>query len=315
MSLRHRVEYGAVRTAAVAVRILPAFVCRRLLEGLGLTYYSLFRRHRRVALDNLRRMLPRPEDDRLRRRIARGSFRNLGRLLFDLLWMAGRSFETIERQVETEGWEHLDAAYRRGRGVLLFSAHFGNWERVALLQGFRGRRLNMIIRPLDNPLLEAYFNRFRTRSGNRVIPKRGALRRCLRPIRNGEGIAIVIDQRVPWTDAVLVDFFGRPAATTRSLARLALRFGCSVIPVFSIPLPDGRYRIVYEPEVPLPRHGTDEDRIRDLTQRCTGVIERYVRRYPEFWFWMHRRWLRPAGEPVAPADGEQVPTGVTAARG
>jgi KDO2-lipid IV(A) lauroyltransferase len=313
--LRYRLEFWAVRAVATGIRILPAAVSRALMEWAGLAYYALFRRHRRVALDNLRRMLPRPEEKPERHRLARASFRNLGRLLFDLLWMSGQTREQIERQVVLEGWDHLDTAYRRGRGVLLFSAHFGNWERVALLQGYRGRRLNMIVRPLDNPFLETYLNQFRSRSGNRILPKRGAIRRCLKPIRDGEGIAIVIDQRVPEKDAVLVDFFGHPALTTRALASLALRFGCSVVPVFSIPLADGRYRIVYESEIPLPDHGSDEERTHDLTQRCTAVIERYVRRFPEAWFWMHRRWLRPDEAAAAAGETEQVRTGAAAERG
>ena len=123
-----------------------------------------------------------------------------------------------------------------------------------------------------------------------MVHKTGAIRKCRRAIRDGEGIAIVIDQSVSPDRAVLVDFLGHPAWTTGTLAKLALRFDCAVVPVFSLPIGPGRYRIIYEPEVALPHTGDTEKDIRELTQECTRVIERYVREYPECWFWMHRRW-------------------------
>jgi KDO2-lipid IV(A) lauroyltransferase len=122
-----------------------------------------------------------------------------------------------------------------------------------------------------------------------VIYRQGAIRKVLRELGANRGVALLIDQHLHTPDAVYVDFFSRPAATTSALAALALRTGAPVIPVFALPLPRGRYRFVYERAVEPPR-GDSPDAIREFTQRCTDVLEMYVRRHPELWLWMHRRW-------------------------
>jgi KDO2-lipid IV(A) lauroyltransferase len=147
----------------------------------------------------------------------------------------------------------------------------------------------VLARPLDNPLLHDLLESARRRTGNSVIYRRGALRRVLRALADNQAIAILIDQHIQTSDAVYVDFFNRPAATTSALAALALRTGAPVVPVFALPQPGGRFRMVYEHAVEPPREG-DPDAIRAFTQRCTDVLEMYVRRYPELWLWMHRRW-------------------------
>jgi KDO2-lipid IV(A) lauroyltransferase len=162
----------------------------------------------------------------------------------------------------------------------------------------------MVTRPLDNPHLEGILHGYRTLSGNQVIHKRGAAREMLRAIRRGWGVAIVIDQNVRGEEGLFVDFFGTPASTTPALATLALKTEAPVVPVFGIPLPDGRYRVRYLPEVPLPRTGDTRQDILLLTQRCTRIIEEQIREAPEFWVWMHRRWRtrpRAEGAPAAAA--------------
>jgi KDO2-lipid IV(A) lauroyltransferase len=129
----------------------------------------------------------------------------------------------------------------------------------------------------------------RTSTGNAVIYRQGAMRRVLRELGGNRGIALLIDQHLHTPDAVYVDFFHRSAATTSALAALALRTGAPVIPVFALPLAGGRYRFVYESPVEPPREESP-DAVREFTQRCTDVLEMYVRRHPELWLWMHRRW-------------------------
>jgi Kdo2-lipid IVA lauroyltransferase/acyltransferase len=178
---------------------------------------------------------------------------------------------------------------RKGKGVLLFTGHFGFWEINALVHALAIRPMAVLARPLDNPLLHDLLESVRGRTGNSVIYRRGAIRRVLRALGNNDAIAILIDQHIATSDAVYVDFFNRPAATTSAVAALALRTGAPVVPVFALPLPGGRFRMVYEHPVDPPRGGGD-DAIREFTQRCTDVLEMYVRRYPELWLWMHRRW-------------------------
>ena len=134
-----------------------------------------------------------------------------------------------------------------------------------------------------------YWRRCGRSTGNAVIYRRGAIRRVLRALSENQAVAILIDQHIQTADAVYVDFFNRPAATTSALAALALRTGAPVVPVFALPRPGGRFRMVYEHPVDPPR-ADDPDAIREFTQRCTDVLEMYVRRYPDLWLWMHRRW-------------------------
>ena len=152
--------------------------------------------------------------------------------------------------------------------------------------------LLLLARPLDNPSLERLFAELRCRSGNRVIYKRNALKAVVRALRAGEGVAIVIDQDAR-QGGIFVPFMGHLASTTPALARLALRTGAAVVPTFSLPRPDGTYRVVYEPAVRVHRGGDANDEVLRLTGACTAILERWVRDYPEHWLWMHRRWKTP----------------------
>jgi KDO2-lipid IV(A) lauroyltransferase len=201
----------------------------------------------------------------------------------------GLSNDQMLRLVDSEGEERVRQAYQHGRGVLFFTGHFGYWEMQAITQPLRVRPVSVLARPLDNPRLHAMLEGIRTRTGNFVIYRQGAIRKVLRELAANRGIALLIDQHLHTPDAVYVDFFRRPAATTSALAALALRTGAPVIPVFALPMPRGRYRFVYEHPVDPPSEDSP-DAIRDFTQRCTDVLEMYVRRNPELWLWMHRRW-------------------------
>jgi Kdo2-lipid IVA lauroyltransferase/acyltransferase len=149
--------------------------------------------------------------------------------------------------------------------------------------------VSVLARPLDNPYLHDLLERTRRATGNSVIYRQGAIRKVLRALHANECVAILIDQHIHGTDAVKVDFFNRSAATTTALATLALRTGAILVPAFALPAGGDRYRLVYEPPVELPPPDS-ADPVRELTQRCTDVVEMYVRRYPHLWLWMHRRW-------------------------
>jgi KDO2-lipid IV(A) lauroyltransferase len=173
--------------------------------------------------------------------------------------------------------------------VLFFTGHFGYWELHALVHGLELEPIGVLARALDNPDLYRLIEDVRGRTGNFVIYRQGAVRRVLKTLAAGHGVAILIDQHMHSADAINVKFFGRPAATTSTLAALALRTGSPVVPVFAIPIENCRYRVIYEHPVEPPT-GDAPDAIREFTQRCTDVLEMYVRRRPELWLWMHRRW-------------------------
>jgi KDO2-lipid IV(A) lauroyltransferase len=288
--VRFSLEYGLVSFVAGCMRVLPMTMVRAAGTLLGYTAYMFDRSHRRVALENLAKAFPSRTPSE-RRAIARRMFVHFGRLVLELMKFATFSEEQMRAHSEIEGEDRVAQAHRQGRGVLFFTGHFGYWEVQAIAHPLRVAPIGVIARPLDNPHLHTMLERMRTRTGNHVIYRDGAIRRVLRALSHNQGVALLIDQHLHSSDAVYVDFFHRPAATTSALAALALRTGAPVIPVFALPLPHGRYRFVYESPVPPPEEDS-ADAIREFTQRCTDVLEMYVRRDPAMWLWMHRRWRK-----------------------
>jgi KDO2-lipid IV(A) lauroyltransferase len=285
--LRHRLEHFVVRAMIGVTRVLSVSAVLGIGTVLGRAFYLFDGPHRRLALSNLRAAFPVRSDEECRA-IARDMFSHFGRLLTALLKFSTMTREQMMACVDFEGDDHVRAAHAHGRGVLLFTGHFGFWEINALVHASALAPIAVLARPLDNPLLHDLLESVRCSTGNSVIYRRGAVRRVLRALGENQAVAILIDQHIH-TDAVYVDFFERPAATTSALAALALRTGAPVVPVFALPQPGGRFRMVYEHPVDPP-NPDDPDAVRQLTQRCTDVLEMYVRRYPGLWLWMHRRW-------------------------
>jgi KDO2-lipid IV(A) lauroyltransferase len=245
-----------------------------------------------------------------RQTIAREMFGHFGCVLLELLKFSTLAQDDMRSLVEFEGDDRARAAYARGKGVLFFTGHFGYWEINALVHALRLEPFAVLARPLDNPGLHQLLEQVRTSTGNTVIYRQGAIRRVLRVLQSGHAVAMLIDQHMHSPDAIYVNFFERPAATTSMLAALALRTGAPVVPVFALPLPGGRYRMIYEHAVDPPDADTP-DAVREFTQRCTDVLEMYVRRHPSLWLWMHRRWRDaplPAGTPgmFPPARAEEI---------
>jgi KDO2-lipid IV(A) lauroyltransferase len=289
--LRHRLEYLLVAFVAFVIRWLPWPVVTAMGRGVGTLFHAFDVTHRRVALANLARAFP-TRTLVERRAIARAVFRHFGSMLFELLKFGALPPEEMLDRVEFEGADRARQAYAAGHGVFFLTGHFGCWEVNGLVHALHLAPIGLMARPLDNPFLNGLLERVRQATGNWVIYRRGGIRRTLRALESGQGVAILIDQHVHGPDATHVDFFNRPASTTTALAALALRTGAPVIPVFAIPVAAGRYRMIYEHAVELPKPDSP-DAIREFTQRCTDVLEMYVRRYPEQWLWMHRRWREP----------------------
>lgn len=285
---RHLTEYLLVAGTLAVTRMLPWGVVRAMGTGLGFLFYVLDGRHRRIAMTNVAAAFPRqPEAER--RRLVRRVFGHFGRLLFEMLKFSGLSRDEMLRRVEFEGDDRVRDAHARGKGALLFTGHFGCWEINAMAHGAALWPMGVLARPLDNLRLHRLLEEVRGCTGNYVIYRRGALRRVLKALAANDAVAILIDQHIQAPDAVTVSFFDRPAATTLALAVLAQRTGAPVIPAFATPLPGGRFKLIYEHPVDPPTDDSPEA-IRDFTQRCTDVLEMHVRRRPDLWLWMHRRW-------------------------
>jgi Kdo2-lipid IVA lauroyltransferase/acyltransferase len=298
-AFRHLTGYLACRAAVFGLALLPRRAGQAIGRALGHVFYLVSPRHRRIALDNLRLAFGDGLDDRQRRRIARRSFAHSGMIFLDAAYFPRLLRLPTERLAVYEGLEHLEDAARDGRGVLVFSGHFGHWELIALLQHRLGLPMAMVVRPLENRWLDRFLTRLRSLSGNTTIPKYNAARGVLRALRERRAVAILIDQNVRGAGGLFIDFFGRPASTTPGLATFALKSGAPIVPVFSYPLADGRVRIRYLPPMRPRREGRVGEGILEVTRVCTALLEEEVRRQPELWLWMHHRWRTRPAEPAA----------------
>ena len=277
---------------------LPRRVSLAFGAALGRIFYGLYGRRRELAVANLRAAFPSKTDTECRD-VLRSTFAHFSCHVIELLNFDAMSANEMMRLVELEGEERVEHAMAQGRGVMFYTGHFGYWELQIMVHAYRFKPIVMVARMLDNPLLERLIERVRTRVGTRVIPRQGAIRGLLRALIEKDSVGMMIDQHMQDRSAVSVDFFNRPAATTSAIAALALRTGAPIIPVFALPLAGGRYRMIYEAAVEPPT-ADDPDPVRTYTQRCTDVLEMYVRRYPDLWLWMHRRWRDPSASELRP---------------
>ncbi|HUX07552.1 MAG TPA: lysophospholipid acyltransferase family protein [Acidobacteriota bacterium] len=298
MKARHYIEFGLVWFARALLFLMPRRAAIWCGRRLGDFFYLVDRRHRSEVLQNLDTAFGEEKSKAEKKRISRKVYRHFGGIFFDFIRSPCISRRKMERITEVEGWENLEAAFEKGKGVLILTAHYGYWELMGIQQGYLGRPMSVIARRLDNPLLEKMIHRYRTRSGNRIVYKQNAVREIFKTLRHNGVAGVLIDQNINPKQGMFVDFFGVAASTTPILSAIALKSGAQIIPAFTKPLPGGRWRLIYEPALDLSVNGMDRsEAMRHITQTCTMVIENYIRRNPELWFWMHRRWkARPPAE-------------------
>jgi KDO2-lipid IV(A) lauroyltransferase len=281
--------YLVYQTLSVLFFLLPRPWCLCLGRALGRLAFHLDPKHRRLALSNLRLALGSTSPPAERYRIARSSFAHFGQVMADLVKWPFLSDKRRQALLRLEGGDNLRRALKRGRGALIFTAHFGNWE-VAAFPLSRIAVLNVIARELDNKLVERRLHRLRHGLGGRVIYKNQAVRRVLQALRRNEITAILIDQNVLRREGVFVDFFGRPASTTPALAAFHLRTGAPLLPMFCTIAPGGSYRVRLDPPLVFQPSGSHSTDVLKITQLCTKIIENQVRENPRLWLWFHDRW-------------------------
>ncbi len=275
-------------------RSLPYAVRKAIFLGIALLFYHLVSQQRFIALQNLRLAFPEKSMEEIAA-IARGVYRNLALVAAEFFDLPRLTPAWIERHVTVEGMDHFRRALEKGKGVLMFSAHFGNWELMAATAGLIIGPVMIVYRALDNTLLDTLVRQVRSATGNTMQAKDWALRPMLRTLKDNGLIGILIDQNVKRSEGDFVEFFGRPACTTNSLALMALRTGAPVIPAFLVRTGSRRYRFVIGAEVEIAKTPDRGGDLRENTQRFTRIIEDMVRRYPDHWLWIHQRWkTRPA---------------------
>ncbi len=291
-------EFAPVWLLAQILRVLPRPVARAIGIAIARLVYLLHGRLRRVGLRNLEMALPETSPAE-RRRIVRGVFTTLGRQLADFAQLPRITPRNVSEIVEYCGLEHYLAARDRGQGVLFVTAHLGGWEIGSYGHSVYGYPIRIVVRELDNAPLNRFVDRYRTAAGNQTFGKQDFARRLLAAMRAGETVGILMDTNMTPPQGVFVPFFGIAACTASGLARVALKTQAAVVPGFTVwDAATRKYRIHFEPAIELVRTGNDEHDAAANTALFTAAIERYVRRYPEQWLWVHRRWKsRPPGEP------------------
>ena len=287
IGLRHLLEYGAFMAFLGFVRTLPHPAARSVGAALGGLFHRFDARHRAVALANLAAVFP-EHDEATRKRIVRDCYRHFGGMVFDRLSMTRFAPEQICRRVTLVGWENLLRAEAEGRGLLLLTSHFGSWEMLGdPVSLYRGPSV-AISRPADNPYLDRKTRWLRNRYGVHSINRRGAGRKAMRALKNGERVWILADQRVHPKEGVELPFLGRPAMTSTLAARLAIRYRTPAVPIFCYPEPRGTFRIEVQPAIHPEESG--DDAVAELTSRYVAATEAEIRRHPQMWLWMHDRW-------------------------
>jgi len=276
----------------------------KLAQLLGTLWFRLDARHREITRNNLRMAFGPELTEAQRETISRNTFIHLACVLLELPSLLKLNRSNLPRYIEFSGLEHLYAVKAKGTGALVMASHFGNWELMSLAVSLRFWPFNVVVRPLDNPTLDRWIDRIRSRGGNRTIPKSNSAMNILRLLRQGEAVAFLIDQNADWYEGVYVPFFREIACTNKALATLALRTGLPVLPVYNYRRPDGRYQMVFEPEVQLIRTGDSllAD-VEENTALFNRIIEGYVRRHPEQWFWLHQRWKTRPWQPWPRPEG------------
>jgi KDO2-lipid IV(A) lauroyltransferase len=295
--MRQRLEYALAWPFIKTLSLLPRPLSRAAAISLGWMVYLMHARLRRVGMRNLAMALP-EKSRREHARILRGEFTSLGRQLAEVCQFPRYTKENVGRVVVYDGFENYERAAARGKGVLFLTAHFGGWELSAFVHSLHGHPMHVVVRNLDNVYLDRLIDRYRSMYGNTTVSKDNFVRGLLEAMKAGEVVGLLMDTNMTPPQGVFVNFFGLPACTASGLARIALRTDAAVVPGFTIWDPVLRkYRLRFDPAVNLVRTGDDEKDIVTNTQVFTKITEDYVRRYPDQWLWVHRRWkTRPPGE-------------------
>jgi len=266
-------------------------------RALGRLGFYVDKKHRYIAVNNLQTAFgnEKPVDEI--KMTAKKAFENMGMNIMEFCRFPWLKKENLARYIECESFENFKEAYNKGKGVILLTGHFGNWELMAVFYALMGYPVNIVVRDLDSPTIDEFVRWVRTGGGNRIVSKGRSMRELLKILSKGGIVGVLLDQNVTWSEGMFVYFFDKLACTNKGAALLAMASGAAVVPTFIVR--DGkRHKIIIGEEIIVSNTG---DRVRDQlenTASFTKVIEDLVRQHPEQWFWLHQRWKsRPENDP------------------
>jgi Kdo2-lipid IVA lauroyltransferase/acyltransferase len=296
--MRRKLEYFAVRLLIRAVSLLPRRPARRIGAMIGALAFLALPRLRRVGYSNLQIAFPnlaRTEHTA----ILRAEYRSLGWQLAEFCQMRKYTPDNTRSFIRYDGLSHYLAARDAGQGVLILTGHLGAWEISSFYHSLMGYPMSMVIRRLDNELVDRLVNGIRCQHGNKVVHKDDFARGLISAMRQGETVGILMDTNMTPPQGVFVDFFGTAACTASGMARVALKTGAAVLPGFLLWEESSQgYVLHFGPQLELIRSEDNETDIVANTALFTRVLEDYIRQYPQQWLWLHRRWkTRPEGQP------------------
>ena len=296
--MRQRLEYAAAWLVIKTLGAMPRPLARAAAICLSRIVYVLHPRLRRVGMRNLALAFP-EKSHHERAIILRGEFTSLGRQLAEVCHFPEYTLTNVSKVVVYHGFENYEHAFARGKGVLFLTAHFGGWELSAFTHSLHGHPMHVVMRTMDNIYLDRMIRHYRTMHGNTMVDKDDFGRGLISAMKKRQVVGILMDTNMTPPQGIFADFFGIPACTASGLAKIALRTDAAVVPGFTIWDPAlGKYRLRFDAAVNLIRTGDNDADVAANTQLFTKIIEDYVRRYPDQWLWIHRRWkTRPEGQP------------------
>lgn len=284
-----KAAYKGIKILFRLLGLIPQKWQRLSADFLGRIIFLTDRRHQRIVIDNLTHAFGGQKNRFEIRTLAKRVFMNLVLIIFEVAWSLSLEEKQLRKYFTIDGRSNIKNAYEKNKGVLALTAHFGNFELLAVIGAMIKNPLSVVVRPLSFKPLDRFFVDLRTRFGAKMIPKQRSFRAILRSLERKEIVVLLMDQNVDWYEGVFVDFMGRRACTNSGLALLALKTRAPVIPVVLIREKTG-FRAEFGPEIPLIETGDKRKDVELNTLQYNRIIEDIVRRYPEQWFWVHQRW-------------------------
>jgi len=290
--LTEKIQYALAYALVQLMQWLPLSLAKQFSELAARALDLAIPKLRRAAETNLTFAMPDLTTDQ-RSKLINGTFRSVARTLLALARAPRITPANVNQLISYEGLEHYQAAKKSGKGVLVATAHLGNWELSAYTHALMTESMHVMVRPLDNPLIDALIEGRRALSGNHLIYKKDAARNVLKALRANSAVGILIDQNAFTTEGVFIDFFGKKASANSAFVKFAYHSGAKVIPGFAFWIEKTqRYLLRFYPEIPMTGDVAED------TQRIHTFLEQVIRQYPDQWMWIHRRWkTRPPGEP------------------